>query len=425
MASPLTSSIPASGGTGEIAVATNAPDYAWAFNTDVEWITDVESSTFLTVGPSSLRYIVAANNGAARTGHILIDDQVFTITQDSGAGPGPLNFTQLTPTDAPSARMNQAMAEAPGPGHAVLYGGQNNLDFTSETWLWDGAQWNLLQPANNPGLVSEHAMAYDAAHGQTVLFGGVDGSTFGYRNQTWIWDGSNWHQAHPANSPPERFGHAMAYDPAAQKVVLFGGYGDYGESGDTWLWDGTNWTQVVTPFAPGARSGHSMAWDAAHREMILFGGTISHNGVPSWYSDTWAWNGTSWHQENVAPGPAGRTGHMLGYDPAMGIVMVGGAGGKDVTETSWNYDFRRETWSWDGSQWTQQFPDFQPGPAYTLGASYDSAAQRLIFHVGDDLTCDSRGPKTFALTGSLNAQSPQKFSPPLPSQPVRQNPLRP
>jgi M6 family metalloprotease-like protein len=401
-------SVTGSGGTGTVAVATNAPDYSWAFNTDVEWITDVESSTFLTTGPCSLRYIVAANAGAARTGHILIDDQVFTITQAAGASQGPATFTQLAPADAPSARLNHAMAEAPGAGRAVLYGGQFNMDISSETWLWDGAQWKLLQPATNPGPLASHAMAYDAAHGQTVLFGGQDGVTYLNRNQTWIWDGTNWHQAHPATSPPARFGHAMAYDPSSRKIVLFGGWTDYGEANDTWLWDGTNWTQAVTPWNPGPRAGHSMAYDAAHKEIILFGGTISPNGIPAWYSDTWAWDGFAWRQKNIPPGPAGRTGHMLAYHPALGIVMVGGAGGKDVTDTSWNYDFRRETWTWDGTQWTQQFPDQQPGPGYTLGATWDSARGRLIFHLGDDLTCDSRGPKTFSLSAASNGGSPTR-----------------
>ena len=34
-----------------------------------------------------------------------------------------------------------------------------------------------------------HAMAYDVARGQVVLFGGWDGSC---RNDTWVWDGTNW-----------------------------------------------------------------------------------------------------------------------------------------------------------------------------------------------------------------------------------------
>jgi hypothetical protein len=83
--------------------------------------------------------------------------------------------------------------------------------------------------------------------------------------------------------------------------------------------------------------------------------------------------------------------------------MIGGTGGKDVTDTSWNYDFRRETWTWDGSAWTQQFPENQPGPAYTTAAVWDATRQALTVHLGDDLTCASRGPKTLRLRGSAVA----------------------
>ena len=98
---------------------------------------------------------------------------------------------------------------------------------------------------------------------------------------------------------------------------------------------------------------------------------------------------------------------MLAYHPALHeVVMIGGAGGKDVTDTSWNYDFRNETWTWDGAAWTQQFPANQPGPAYTLGVSWDDTRQGLTVHLGDDLTCVTRGPMTFLLTGSMADSRP-------------------
>ena len=99
--------------------------------------------------------------------------------------------------------------------------------------------------------------------------------------------------------------------------------------------------------------------------------------------------------------------------------MVGGYGGKDIQANgTWNYDFHLETWIWDGAAWTQQFPENQPGPAYTLGAAYDETRQALIVHVGDDLTCDSRGPKTFVLSG-IAAPDPSNPPPPRTGSPSR------
>ena len=57
-------------------------------------------------------------------------------------------------------------------------------------------------------------MAYDAVHQRVVLYGG---------GETWEWDGVNWTQATPAQSPSVVSGHDLAYDVARQRVVLFGG----------------------------------------------------------------------------------------------------------------------------------------------------------------------------------------------------------
>jgi hypothetical protein len=291
-------------------------------------------------------------------------------------------------------------------GQAVLYGGVWNATLFADTWLWDGSGWKLLAPAANPGLLSQHAMVWDEARGQIVLFGGLAGAAPVPSNATWVWDGSNWRQMQPALSPPARFGHAMAYDAASGKVVLFGGYADYGETNDTWTWDGANWTQVFSPACPLARTGHSMAFDALRGEVVLFGGFQSR-GTPTWFSDTWVWDGSAWQQKLTATPPAARSGHVLAYHPGLGaVVMIGGAGGKDVTSNSWNYDFRRETWTWDGEEWAQQFPENQPGPAYTVGAAWDDTKGALTVHLGDDLTCASRGPKTFLLEGQDGAIHP-------------------
>jgi hypothetical protein len=91
------------------------------------------------------------------------------------------------------------------------------------------------------------------------------------RNDTWVWDGTNWVQKFPANAPPARHGHAMAYDAARGQVVLFGGW-DAAIVNDTWVWDGTNWVQKFPANAPPAVGGHAMAYDAARGQVVLFGG---------------------------------------------------------------------------------------------------------------------------------------------------------
>jgi len=340
-----------------------------------------------------------------------VGGQAFTVTQRSGlierrgpAGLGKPTFSQLAPPDAPPSRLNMALASFGHSGQAILYGGNWNTTVFADTWLWNGTNWIQLQPAHNPGMLSQHAMVYDEARGQIVLFGGLAGAAPVPNAATWIWDGNDWHEMQPSVSPPARFGHAMAYDSVSRRVVLFGGYGNFGETNDTWTWDGANWTQAVTPASPMARTGHSMAFDAAHRETVLFGG-FSSQGTATWFSDTWVWDGSAWRQKFTPTPPPARSVHVLAYHTGLGeVVMIGGAGGKDVTETTWNYDFRKETWAWSGVEWVQQFPENQPGPAYTIGAVWDDARRALTVHLGDDLTCASRGPKTFLLKASGAAQ---------------------
>ena len=63
--------------------------------------------------------------------------------------------------------------------------------------------------------------------------------------------------------PTARSGHAVAYDAARGRVVLFAGYaaGD-ARRNDTWEWDGSAWTERTPPAgSPTARSGHAMAYD--------------------------------------------------------------------------------------------------------------------------------------------------------------------
>ena len=88
----------------------------------------------------------------------------------------------------------------------------------------DVGNWTRQIPSRSPSPRGGHAMAYDSAHGQVVLFGGYDDPRgLRYLGDTWTWDGSNWIQKFPRNSPPAQFGHAMAYDSAHGQVVLFGG----------------------------------------------------------------------------------------------------------------------------------------------------------------------------------------------------------
>jgi hypothetical protein len=157
----------------------------------------------------------------------------------------------------------------------VLYGGTNGGGNLADTWEWDGTSWTQRTPTSGPGTVFDHALAYDSARGKTVLFGGVSCQGLScVLSDTWEWDGAKWTKRLPATSPPARYMHALAYDGARGRTVLFGGFGNTNVLlADTWEWDGTNWVQRTPSPSPSGRRGQALAYDSARGRIVLFGGT--------------------------------------------------------------------------------------------------------------------------------------------------------
>ena len=216
-------------------------------------------------------------------------------------------------------------------------------------------------------------MAYDAARSEVVLFGGIDstGTTLG---DTWTWDGNTWTHRHPAKSPPARDYLGMTYDAARSEVVLFGGYHS-GRLGDTWTWDGSTWTPRHPATSPSARDSMGMAFDAARGDVVLFGGHAS--GTCCNQADTWTWDGTTWTQQHPATSPPGRGLIGMTYDADhSGVVVFGGR--------SHTHDFD-DTWTWDGTTWTQQHSATSPSDRESMGMTYDAARGEVVVFGGEKL----------------------------------------
>ena len=236
---------------------------------------------------------------------------------------------------------------APGAYHAmtydaareqiVLFGGWDggNPGLLNETWTWNGRTWAQARPATAPPPLRGADMVYDGARREVVLFGGEGPN--GDSNQTWVWDGAEWQERHPVNSPRARLLHKMAYDAVRRQVVLFGG--EFLDSAgvkflnDTWIWDGVNWTQKNPLDSPPPRSAHAMAYGVARGQIVLFGGWRGE--VPYW-NDTWEWNGDSWTPMRVRTPPPGRYGHSMVYDNRNGAVFVyGGMCADGLRDEAW------------------------------------------------------------------------------------------
>ena len=289
-------------------------------------------------------------------------------------------WSQCNPSVIPRPRWFHALADDVGRRRVVLFSGFTISPppyYNSDTWEWNGTAWVQCSPAVSPPARQRHAMAYDVARKRVVLFGGGDG-TGRNLNDTWEWDGTAWVQRLPAVSPPARLGHAMAYDVARQCVVLFGGYcgGTNPTLGDTWEWDGKTWKQCAPPASPSARHGHAVAYDTVRGRVVLFGGHCG-GSIPI-LNDTWEWNGTAWTQRSPATSPAHRTFHALVYNVARRrMILFGGQGFGNS---------RNDLWEWDGNDWSS--PSQAPGPPlprWGHAMAYDVARQCVVLFGGDVL----------------------------------------
>ena len=278
----------------------------------------------------------------------------------------------------PPARSDSSMAYDADTLSMVLFGGGINNDAMvfGDTWLFTWPTgWSQLSPATSPPPRSGAGFAYDPITKTAVLFGGNPTNGV-YLNDTWTWDGTTWTQQFPPLSPPARSFNSeqMAFDVATGTVVLFGGAGPGSVFGDTWVWHGEAkiWTQEFPATSPSPRIT-TLTYDRATDEIIIFGG---ENEGPNFFDDTWTWNGVTWTQRFPATSPPARTNSSLAYDAYIGeVVLFGGynyIGGQALNDT----------WTWNGTTWSQVQTPFTPRGRYGAAMEYDPSLEGLVLFGG-------------------------------------------
>lgn len=270
-------------------------------------------------------------------------------------------WLQQHPTVSPPPVYGEMVYDA-ATGQTLLFGGYEGERYLGDTWLWDGTNWTEQHPANSPSPRQGDSMVYDAAMGQIVLFGGEDGATppsgksTHTLNDTWAWNGSNWIKHYPVASPPARYDANIAYDAATRTVVLFGGNDGSGPPAllnDTWIWDGTNWTEQHPATAPqidfqdngtpvaAYGSTTSMAYDAATQQVVmtLQGGENSGRILVSWL-----WNGNNWAREPIQTTSISTMSLFYSTDQNALFAFASDLEGGAVSDS---------LWKWTGQAWQQ------------------------------------------------------------------------
>lgn len=249
---------------------------------------------------------------------------------------------ELIDNSGPDPRSAHTMVYDDSRDVLVLFGGSTgNGVLKNDTWEYDGNSWRLVS-TSGPSPRYYHAMVYDSDRQVVVLFGGcLNPNPFIRNNETWEYDGNGWSLV-STSGPSPRMNYGLAYDSFNKKVVLFGGYTNYGNSRETWTWDGSSWTLVSTS-GPSARRGHFMVYDSANKKVILFGGSTGAT-YSGYLNDTWGWDGSTWQQLS-STGPTARILFEMACNKSSKKVVMFGGILKNIGKSD-------DTWEWDGQAWT-------------------------------------------------------------------------
>jgi hypothetical protein len=286
-------------------------------------------------------------------------------------------WKKLAPTASPKARSYCAMAYDPVSKKIVLYGGEdsNGVDF-NDTWTFDGTTWTKVKTAVAPSARHFVTFGFDKRANKLVLFGGLNATRQQILSDTWTWDGatSTWTKIKVKTPPPARYATMLFTDPHSGSAMMFGGFNithRVPAYNDTWRFTGTGWKLLHPATMPISR-GWGVAWlDSKRNNVIMTGG----NGDTIRTDNTWIWDGSNWTQQFPATQVQAMSGPGYAFDPALQAVVVFGGFGTQTGDTN-------ETWEWSGSNWVQLNPTKLPSPREGSGMAYDPVSKQTLMFGG-------------------------------------------
>jgi hypothetical protein len=190
--------------------------------------------------------------------------------------------------------------------------------YVAPGWAWNGHTWTAMASS-----VSTSAFGWfgssivdDALSGKLASFGGefiapapaplpcqgcVPGTPVKQSacctGTESIWNGTTWKQISTYRNGPATPGVVFVGDPATHSDVVLT------SDGQTWRWTGV-WTRVHPGTTPPIVSGVASAYDAANGQVVMFGGFGATSRETGLYDQTWTWDGSGWTQRAGSSGPS-------------------------------------------------------------------------------------------------------------------------
>jgi hypothetical protein len=295
-------------------------------------------------------------------------------------------WTQLAEATSPSPRLWEGLAYDVADQEFVLFGGTGPpSSIFGDTWVLRHGVWTNLtsdlrtapSPRYYPG------MAWDPALDAVVLFGGInDPISF---SDTWMFVHNHWTNltGFVGPSPAGRSYAAMSFDSTSGDLLLFGGFNEspFREYGDTWEFRSERWVNLTSSLlvSPPPRPDAAMADDPGDGRVVLFGGDSPNDSVP-FYNDTWGFSAGNW--TNLSPvlsrAPSGREDPALSSDAGAGFLLLFGG------TTTPGTPALRDTWTLSGRVWSNVTTRVlgSPPPAGGAREAYDPSDGTVLLFGG-------------------------------------------
>ena len=136
------------------------------------------------------------------------------------------------------------------------------------------------------------------------------------------------------------------------------------------------WHQAAT-VSPPPRTFPALGVHLGTGQVVMFGGMRTAAPLGS-FAETWTWDGSGWTQQFPANAPSARSGAVLVYDLARNVtVLYGGQNPSPIGGLSLS-----DTWEWDGTNWTQIATAHNAGARGRYMAAYDVARGRTVLYGG-------------------------------------------